>query len=57
MTPDVHTVFKTGDEITVTNPAQFRLRDNTRVEADLREKISVGEIASTYMLLSYRSAL
>lgn len=45
----------TGDEITVRLPGRNSPGENARIEVDLMEKIDIGAMPSSYIMLNFRT--
>jgi len=44
-----------GEEITVKLPGRDKPKNETRIEVDLKEKIDVGALPTSYIVLEYRT--
>lgn len=49
------TAPETGSELTVRLPGRNKPETNSRIEVDLKEKLDVGAMPSSYIMLGYRT--
>jgi hypothetical protein len=52
----VRASVQTGDELTVINPGRYSPRERSRIVVTLREKLTLGAVNSTFIILAFQQA-